>query len=70
MILGDTNVTELGGVFDTNMPQGYSRSAARCCCRRTPTRTSAVPRRGSTAAVSAGFAALAVGMETGTDARS
>ena len=24
VILGDTNVTELGGVVDTNMPQGYS----------------------------------------------
>ena len=43
------------------------RSAARCCCRPTPTRRRPAPRRGSAAATAAGLAALTVGLETSTD---
>jgi len=67
VILGDTNVTELGGVFDTNMPQGYSSLGGQVLLPADTNKNVGGSSGGSTAAVSAGFAALAVGMETGTD---
>ena len=48
-------------------PRATRRSAARCCCRPTPTRRPPAPRRGSAAATAAGLAALTVGLETSTD---
>ena len=67
VILGDTNVTELGGVFDADMPQGYSSLGGQVLLPADTNKNIGGSSGGSTAAVSAGFAALAVGMETGTD---
>ena len=67
IILGKTNVTELGGLFDATCPRATRRSAARCCCRPTPTRRRPARRAGSAAATAAGLAAMTVGLETSTD---
>ena len=67
VILGDTNVTELGGVFDTNMPQGYSSLGGQVLLPSDTNKSVGGSSGGSAAAVSAGFAPLAVGMESGTD---
>ena len=68
IILGDTNITELNGAFDPNMPQGYSSLGGQVLL---PSDTNNVggSSAGSAAAVSAGFAPR-VGMETTTDTTS
>ncbi len=67
VILGDTNTTELGGVFDTNMPQGYSSLGGQVLLPSDTNKSVGGSSGGATAAVSAGYAPLAVGMETSTD---
>ncbi|MDA0159779.1 amidase family protein [Solirubrobacter ginsenosidimutans] len=67
VILGDTNVTEIGGAFDTNMPQGYSSLGGQVLLPSDTNKSIGGSSAGSTAAVAAGFAPLAVGMETSTD---
>ncbi len=67
VILGDTNVTELGGVVDANMPQGYSSLGGQVLLPADTNKSVGGSSGGSAAAVSAGFAPLAVGLETSTD---
>jgi Asp-tRNA(Asn)/Glu-tRNA(Gln) amidotransferase A subunit family amidase len=68
IILGDTNVTELGGAMEgTNMPRGYSSLGGQVLL---PSNTNVQPggsSGGSAGAVALGLAPLAVGMETSTD---
>ena len=61
VILGDTNVTELGGVIDANMPQGYSSLGGQVLLPSDTNKNVGGSSGGSAAAVSAGFAPLAVG---------
>jgi Asp-tRNA(Asn)/Glu-tRNA(Gln) amidotransferase A subunit family amidase len=67
VILGDTNTTELGGAFDPNMPPGYSSLGGQVVLPSDTNLTPSGSSAGSAAAASAGFAALAVGLETSTD---
>ncbi len=67
IVLGDTNTTELGGVFDPNMPQGYSSLGGQALLPSDTNKSPGGSSAGSAAAVSAGFAPLSVGLETGTD---
>src|SRR4051794_18723916 len=69
VILGDTNVTELGGALDNsgNLPQGYSSLGGQALLPADTNKSIGGSSAGSTSAVSAGFAPLAVGMETSTD---
>ncbi|MGD0451978.1 MAG: amidase family protein [Solirubrobacteraceae bacterium] len=68
IVLGDTNTTELGGTFGTNMPQGYSSLGGQVLLPSDTNKTPGGSSAGSAVAVSAGFAPLAVGMETSTEA--
>lgn len=67
IILGKTNVTELNGVFDGNLPEGYSSLGGQVLLPSDTDKPVAGSSGGSAAATSAGLAALTVGMETGTD---
>jgi amidase len=69
VILGDTNTTELSGAFDSSesMPQGYSSLGGQVLLPSDTNKSVGGSSDGSAAAVSAGFAPLAVGMETSTD---
>jgi amidase len=66
IVLGDTNTTELGGDFDPNMPQGYSSLGGQALLPSDTNKTVGGSSGGSAAAVSAGIAPLAVGLETAT----
>jgi amidase len=66
IVLGDTNTTELGGDFDPNMPQGYSSLGGQALLPSDTNKTVGGSSGGSAAAVSAGLAPLAVGLETAT----
>ncbi len=68
IILGDTNTTELGGEFDPNMPQGYSSLGGQVLLPSDTNKSPGGSSAGSAVAVSAGFAPLAIGMETSTEA--
>jgi amidase len=67
IVLGDTNTTELGGVFDPNMPQGYSSLGGQVLLPSDTNKTPGGSSAGSAVAVSAGLASLSVGMETSTE---
>lgn len=67
IILGKTNVTELNGVLDSNLPEGYSSLGGQVLLPSDTDKTVAGSSAGSAAATSAGLAALTIGMETGTD---
>ena len=67
IVLGDTNITELGGAFDPNMPQGYSSLGGQVLLPSDTNKTPGGSSAGSAVAVSAGLAPLAIGMETSTD---
>ncbi len=67
IVLGDTNTTELGGMFDPNMPQGYSSLGGQVLLPSDTNKTPGGSSAGSAVAVSAGVAPLAIGMETGTE---
>lgn len=67
IILGKTNVTELNGVFDANLPEGYSSLGGQVLLPSDTDKTVAGSSAGSAAATSSGLAALTIGMETGTD---
>ncbi len=67
IILGKTNVTELNGVFDTSMPDGYSSLAGQVLMPSDTDDTPAGSSAGSAAATSIGLAAMTVGRETSTD---
>ncbi len=67
IILGKTNVSELNGVFDANMPEGYSSLGGQVLMASDADKTPAGSSAGSAAATATGMAAMTVGMETGTD---
>ncbi|MEN3361363.1 MAG: amidase [Mycobacteriales bacterium] len=67
IILGKTNVTELGGLFDPNLPEGYSSLGGQVLLPSDTDKTPAGSSAGSAAATAAGLAAITVGMETSTD---
>ena len=68
IILGKTNVSELGGVFSSSMPEGYSSLAGQVLLPSDTDNNPGGSSAGSTAAAASGMAAMTVGMETGTDA--
>ena len=67
IILGKTNVSELGGVFSSTMPEGYSSLGGFVLLPSDTDNNSGGSSAGSTAATAAGLAAMTVGTETGTD---
>jgi hypothetical protein len=67
IILGKTNVTELNGVFDPNLPDGYSSLAGQVLLPSDTDKTPAGSSAGSAAATASGLAAMTVGLETSTD---
>jgi amidase len=67
IILGKTNVTELNGLFDANITEGYSSLGGQVLLPSDTDKTPAGSSGGSAAATSAGLAAMTVGMETSID---
>ena len=67
IVLGKTNVTELNGATDANMPQGYSSLGGQVLLPSDTDKTPAGSSAGAAAATASGLAALTVGMETSTD---
>jgi Asp-tRNA(Asn)/Glu-tRNA(Gln) amidotransferase A subunit family amidase len=67
IVLGKTNVTELNGVFDANMPEGYSSLGGQVLVPSDTDKTPAGSSGGSAAATAAGLAAMTVGLETSPD---
>jgi Asp-tRNA(Asn)/Glu-tRNA(Gln) amidotransferase A subunit family amidase len=67
IVLGKANIGELGGLFDANMPEGYSSLGGQVLLPSDADKTPAGSSAGSAAATAAGLAAMAVGMETSTD---
>ncbi len=67
IILGKTNVTELDGLFDANIPEGYSSLGGQVLLPSDTDKTPAGSSGGSAAATASGLAALTIGMETSTD---
>jgi amidase len=67
IVLGDTNIGELGGVFDPNMPQGFSSLGGQVLLPSDTNKNVGASSGGSAAAVSEGIAPVAVGSETSTD---
>ncbi|GAA0986143.1 hypothetical protein GCM10009555_062900 [Acrocarpospora macrocephala] len=67
IILGTTNITELNGVFDANLPKGYSSLAGQVLLPSDTDKTPAGSSAGSAAATASGLAAFTVGMETSLD---
>ncbi|RCG29915.1 hypothetical protein DQ384_17260 [Sphaerisporangium album] len=67
IILGKTNITELNGVFDANMPKGYSSLAGQVLLPSDTDKTPAGSSAGSAAATASGLAAFTIGMETSPD---
>ena len=67
IVLGKTNVTELGGLFDSNLPEGYSSLGGQVLLPSDTDKTPAGSSAGSAAATAAGLAALTIGTETSTD---
>ncbi len=67
IVLGDTNTTELGGVFDPNMTQGYSSLGGQVLLASDTNKNPGGSSAGSADAVATGVAPLAIGTETSTD---
>ncbi|GAA0366328.1 hypothetical protein GCM10009530_15140 [Microbispora corallina] len=67
IILGKTNISELNGVFDANMPKGYSSLAGQVLLPSDTDKTPAGSSGGSAAATASGLAAFTLGMETSPD---
>ncbi|HEX4344801.1 MAG TPA: amidase family protein [Solirubrobacteraceae bacterium] len=67
IILGKTNVTELDGLFDANIPEGYSSLGGQVLVPSDTDKTPGGSSAGSAAATASGMAAMTVGMETSTD---
>jgi Asp-tRNA(Asn)/Glu-tRNA(Gln) amidotransferase A subunit family amidase len=68
IILGDANTTELGGMFDPNMVQGYSSLGGQVLLASDTNKNPGGSSAGGAVAVSAGLAPLSIGMETSTEA--
>ena len=67
IILGKTNVSELNGLFDANMPEGYSSLGGQVLLPSDTDKSPGGSSGGSAAATAAGLAAMTVGLETSTD---
>ena len=67
VILGKTNLTELNGIFDSNLPEGYSSLGGQVLMASDTDKTVAGSSAGAAAATATGMAAFTVGMETSTD---
>jgi amidase len=67
IVLGDTNVSELDGEFDANMPQGYSSLGGQALLPSDTNKSIGGSSAGAAAAVSVGLSPLAIGTETSTD---
>nr|WP_231127215.1 amidase family protein [Motilibacter aurantiacus] len=67
IVLGKTNVSELNGVVDANMPEGYSSLGGQVLLPSDTDKTPAGSSAGSAAATAAGLAAFTVGLESSTD---
>lgn len=67
IILGKTNVTEFNGVFDANLPEGYSSLGGQVLLPSDTDKTPAGSSAGSAVATAVGLAALTIGLETSTD---
>jgi amidase len=69
IVLGDTNTTELGGMFSPAfMPQGYSSLGGQALLPSDTNRSPGGSSAGSAAAVSVGIAPLAIGVESSPEA--
>jgi Asp-tRNA(Asn)/Glu-tRNA(Gln) amidotransferase A subunit family amidase len=64
IVLGDTNITELGGDFDPNMSQGYSSLGGQVLLPNDTNKNVGGSSGGATGSVAAGLASLAIGSET------
>jgi Asp-tRNA(Asn)/Glu-tRNA(Gln) amidotransferase A subunit family amidase len=67
IILGKANVTELNGLFDANLPEGYSSLGGQVLLPSDTDKTPAGSSAGSAAATASGLAAATVGLETSPD---
>jgi len=67
IILGKANVTELNGVFDANLPEGYSSLGGQVLVASDTDKTPAGSSGGAAAATATGLAGLTIGLETSTD---
>ncbi len=67
IVLGDTNITELGGDFDSNMTQGYSSLGGQVLLPNDTNKNVGGSSGGATGSVAAGLASLAIGSETTTE---
>ena len=67
VILGKTNISELNGVFDANLPDGYSSLGGQVLLPSDTDKTPAGSSGGSAAATASGLAAMTVGLETSLD---
>ena len=69
IVLGDTNTTELGGVFEgASFPQGYSSLGGQVLLASDTNKNVGGSSGGSAVAVSVGLSPLAIGMESSTEA--
>jgi len=67
VILGKANVTELNGLVDANLPEGYSSLGGQVLLPSDTDKTVAGSSAGAAAATAAGLAAFTIGLETSTD---
>jgi Asp-tRNA(Asn)/Glu-tRNA(Gln) amidotransferase A subunit family amidase len=67
IILGKTNVSELNGLFDANLPDGYSSLGGQVLLPSDTDKVTQGSSAGSAAATAAGLAAAAVGLQTSPD---
>jgi len=67
IILGKTNVTELNGIFDSNLPEGYSSMGGQVMLPSDTDKTTAGSSAGAAASTAAGLAAFTIGLETSPD---
>ncbi|HEY4097442.1 MAG TPA: amidase family protein, partial [Baekduia sp.] len=67
IVLGKTNVTELNGLFDTNIPEGYSSLGGQVLVPSDTDKTPGGSSAGSAASTASGLAAATIGLETSTD---
>lgn len=68
IILGKTNMTEFNGLFDANLPEGYSSLGGQVLLPPDTDKTPAGSSAGAAAATASGLAAMSIGMETAPEA--
>ena len=68
IILGKTNMTEFNGLFDANLPEGYSSLGGQVLLPSDTDKTPAGSSAGAAAATASGLAAMSIGMETAPEA--